>query len=322
MVWRFVVIFLIITLPGCARFQTPQSPVVIPERKPAPQTRIVKKIIPPHVVILVSEDIPAYSEVAKALAKLLGKRASIQMLSSSLMDNMKAIANLKNDDNVQIVSIGLNAAIAAKTLTENQVIFCQVFNFQDYGLLSPNHKGVSMMTSFSKTFSTWRSLSINAIDIGVISGPGFDDVMQTAKAAAISQGFRLHHETVNSDKEFQYAFKQISAKVQGFWMIPDNRVLSENILRDLMTYSVRNGKQVAVFSDELLKLGGLFSIQSNYRDIAQQVYDRLEQAQSQDTVPGPDIVYLEKQELRINAVMAKHLDVTIPKKYRKYANSN
>ena len=322
MVWRFVVIFAILSLQGCVRTQPPQSPVVIPERKPAPPARVAKKITPPHVVILVSEDIPAYSDVAKALVKLLGKRASVQMLSSSLMDNVKAISNLKNDDNLQVVSVGLNASIAAKTLTEYQVIFCQVFNFQDYALLSPNHKGVSMMTSFSKTFSTWRSLSINAIDIGVISGPGFEEVMQTAKSAAVSQGFRLHHETVNSDKEYQYAFKQMSAKVQGFWIIPDNRVLSENILRDLMTYSVRNGKQVAVFSDELLKLGGLFSIQSNYKDIAQQVYDRLEQAQFQETIPGPDIVYLEKQELRINSVMAKHLDVTIPKKFRKYANSN
>lgn len=322
MVGRFIVIFAILSLQGCVRTQPPHNPVVIPERKPALQTRIAKKITPPHVVILVSEDIPAYSDVAKALVKLLGKRASVQILSSNLMDNVKAISNLKNDDNLQLVSVGLNASIAAKTLTAYQVIFCQVFNFQDYALLSPNHKGVSMMTSFSKTFSTWRSLSINAIDIGVISGPGFEEVMQTAKAAAVSQGFRLHHETVNSDKEYQYAFKQMSAKVQGFWIIPDNRVLSENILRDLMTYSVRNGKQVAVFSDELLKLGGLFSIQSNYKDIAQQVYDRLEQAQFQETVPGPDIVYLEKQELRINSVMAKHLDVTIPKKFRKYANSN
>lgn len=318
MTWRVVVIFALLTLHGCAK---PQNTAAIPEHKPAPQTRVAKKPPPPHVVILVSEDIPAYSDVAKALDKLVGKRATIQYLSSSLAENMKAIANLKNDENVQIASVGLNAAIAAKTLTNNQVIFCQVYNFQDYALLSPNHKGVSMMTSFVKTFSTWRTLSINAIDIGVISGPGFDDVMQTAKSAALSQGFRLHHETVNSDKEYQYAFKKMSNKVQGYWLLPDNRVLSENILRDLMTYSVRNSKQVAVFSDELLKLGGLFSIQSNYNDIAQQVYDRLEQAQYQDTIPGPDIVYLEKLELRINSVMAKHLDVSIPLRYKKYANA-
>ena len=69
MAWRFVVIFVIFTLQGCVRTQPPQSPVVIPERKPATQTRIAKKITPPHIVILVSEDIPAYSEVAKALVK-------------------------------------------------------------------------------------------------------------------------------------------------------------------------------------------------------------------------------------------------------------
>jgi ABC-type uncharacterized transport system substrate-binding protein len=155
----------------------------------------------------------------------------------------------------------------------------------------------------------------------VISGPGFDEVMQTAKIAARFQGFRLHHETVNSDKEYQYAYKKMSTKVQGYWLLPDNRVLSENILRDIMTYSVRNSKQVAVFSEELLKLGGLFSVQSNYRDIAQQVLERLEQAQFKDAIPGPDIVYLEKLELRINSVMAKHLDIAVPKQYRKYADA-
>jgi ABC-type uncharacterized transport system substrate-binding protein len=319
MAWRFVVILVFLTLHGCAK--PPQRNVAIPEHKPAPPVRVAKKLTPPHVIILVSENIPAYSDVARELGRLLGKRASIQYLSSSLMENMKAINTLKNEDNVQIVSIGLNAAVAANTLTNHQVIFCQVYNFQDYALLSPNHKGVSMMTSFSKTFSTWRTLSINAIDIGVISGPGFEEVMQTAKSAALSQGFRLHHETVNSDKEYLYTFKKMSKQVQGYWLLPDNRVLSENILRDLMTFSVRNSKQVAVFSDELLKLGGLFSIQSNNKDIAQQVFDRLDQAQFQDTIPGPDIVYPEKLELLINSVMAKHLDVTIPKKFRKYANA-
>ncbi len=317
--WRVIAILASLPLHGCA--QPPQSDVTIPEPKEAAPVHVAKKILPPQVVILVSEDIPAYSGVANALSKLLGKRATVQYLSTSQLANIKTVSVLKDEEHTQIVSIGLNAAIAAKTLTNKQVVFCQVYNYQDYALLSPKHKGVSMMPSFGKTFSTWRMLSQNAIDIGVISGPGFDEVMQTAKIAARFQGFRLHHETVNSDKEYQYAYKKMSKTVQGYWLLPDNRVLSENILRDIMTYSVRNSKQVAVFSEELLKLGGLFSVQSNYRDIAQQVLDRLEQAQLKDTIPGQDIVYLEQLELRINSVMAKHLDIAIPKQYRKYADA-
>jgi ABC-type uncharacterized transport system substrate-binding protein len=317
--WRVIVILAFLSLYGCA--QPPQSAVTIPEQKQIVPAHPAKKLLPPQVVILVSEDTPAYSGVANALGKLLGKRATVQYLSASQLENIKTVAELRDAENTQIVSIGLNAAISAKTLTNKQVVFCQVYNYQDYALLSPRHKGVSMMPSFGKTFSTWRTLSLNAIDIGVISGPGFDEVMQTAKIAARFQGFRLHHETVNSDKEYQYAYKKMSTKVQGYWLLPDNRVLSENILRDIMTYSVRNSKQVAVFSEELLKLGGLFSVQSNYRDIAQQVLERLEQAQFKDAIPGPDIVYLEKLELRINSVMAKHLDIAVPKQYRKYADA-
>jgi len=308
-------------LQGCA--QQPQSAPRMPDTKHKVSAPITPtKAAPPmQVVILASDDTPAYSGVAKSLANQLGQRGSIHYLAGSQLENIKKIAKFNNDENTQIVSIGLNASIAAKTLKNRQVVFCQVYNYQDYALLSPKHKGVSMLPSLPKTFSTWRALSPSITDIGVISGPGFDDEMQTATAAAKLYGFTLHHETVNSDKEYQFAYKKISTKVQGYWLLPDNRVLSENVLRDIITFSVRNSKQLAVFSEELLKLGGLFSIRSDYQDIAQQVLDRLEQAQSRENIPGPDIVYLEKLNLRINSVMAHHLDLKIPEPYRKYANA-
>lgn len=314
--WRAFVALTILSLQGCA--QPPQSAPAIPEvenKVTAPTP--ARKTSPVQVAVLTSEDIPAYSEVAKALAKQLGRRGSIYYLTGSQLENLKTVAKLKNEDRTQIVSIGLSASIAAKSLSNKQVIFCQVFNYQDYALLTPLHKGVSMLPSLPKTFNAWRALSPATTDIGIITGPGFDDLLQTAKSAAKAYGFTLHHITVNSDKEYQYAYKNMSKKVQGYWLLPDNRVLSEHILRDIMTFSVRNSKQVAVFSDELLKLGGLFSIGSDYQDIAHQVFDRLEQSQATETIPGPDIVYLDKLNLRINPVMARNLGLKIPEHYRK-----
>jgi ABC-type uncharacterized transport system substrate-binding protein len=134
-------------------------------------------------------------------------------------------------------------------------------------------------------------------------------------------GITLHHESVKSDKEFQYAYKKLSTKVQAYWLLPDNRVLSENTLRNIMNFSVRNSKQVAVFNEELLKLGGLLSISSAHHDIAQQVYERLELAQNKDNIPGPDIIYPEKMILHINSVMANNLGLEIPAQYRKFAHA-
>lgn len=314
--WRFLIILAFLAFQGCA----------VQKDKPAQQDLPVTEAIAPpkpamQVVVLVSEDIPAYSDVAKVLARQLGKRSSVRYLGASQVENLKMVSAYHNDERKQIVSIGLNASVAAKSLTNRQMVFCQVFNYQDYALLSPRHKGVSMMPSPHKTFGTWRALAPNITDVGVISGPGFDDLIQAARAAAKNHGITLHHQVVNSDKEYLYAYKQMAGKVQGYWLLPDNRVLSSLVLRDVMTFSVRNSKQVTVFNDELLKLGGLLSASSDPQDIAQQVLERLEQAQYKETMPGSDIVYPDKLNLRINAVMAQRFSLAIPGALKKYANA-
>jgi hypothetical protein len=110
-------------------------------------------------------------------------------------------------------------------------------------------------------------------------------------------------------------------KVQGYWLIPDNRVLSGNILRDVMTFSIHNSKQVAVFNTELLSIGGLFSTTSDPQGVVQEVLHRLEQAKNTEIIPGPDITYPDKAILRINSVMAQLLNLQIPAQYKKYKNA-
>lgn len=315
------VIYLSFLLLGCTQ-PKPAEITTVPE--PVVAKKISKpeipKEIPKEVVILVSEDVPAYSQVAQAVAKNLGQRGSVHYLKKSQFDNLKMLAAYKDDKNKQFVSIGLNASVTAKSLEDSQVIFCQVFNYQDYDLLSERHKGVSMVP-ISRTFATWRALSPGITDIGVISGPGLDEMIHAAKTVAEKHGITLHYKTVNSDKEYQFAYKGMADEVQGFWLLPDNRVLSSSMLSEVMTYSVRNGKQVAVFNDELLNLGGLFSVTSDPQDVAQQVLDRLEQSDKKDIIPGDNIGYLDKAVVRINSVMAQRLNLNIPKQFNKYKNA-
>lgn len=314
MLWRLLTILLVLLLHGCA--QPVQKPPAVAEPAPEPPPKPAMQ-----VVVLVSEDIPAYTDVARTITKLAGKRSSVRQLGSNPLENLRTVAAYGNDEHKQFVSIGLSASVAAKSLANRQVVFCQVFNYQDYALLSARHKGVSMTPAPQRIFATWRTLAPSITDVGVISGPGLEELIQTARAAARHYGITLHHETVNSDKEFQYAYKQMSNKVQGYWLLPDNRVLSGLALRDVMTFSVRNSKQVAVFNDDLLSLGGLFSVSSNAQDIAQQVLERLEQGQDKDVLPGSDLVYPDKLNLRINAVMAQRLSLTLPGPLKKYADT-
>ncbi|MEJ2756818.1 MAG: hypothetical protein P8104_13605, partial [Gammaproteobacteria bacterium] len=71
----------------------------------------------------------------------------------------------------------------------------------------------------------------------------------------------------------------------------------------------------------LLSLGGLLSVSSDYDDIADKVIQRLIQAEGQNEIPGPELLPLDEAVLKINEVMARRLNLTIPTKYREYANA-
>lgn len=268
----------------------------------------------PHIVILVSQPIPPYTEVARRLKQRLGKRATVYNLQQEKDGSYHA-----GDEPLQLVTIGLDATRITEHL-HHQQIFCQVFNYNGSGLSGPHSKGVSMIPGFSKTFAAWKAISPGLSEVAVISGPGQLALLQPAIEAAEGQGIKLHHLEVSNDKEYLYVFKQEAANVQGYWLIPDNRVLSIETLRELMNFSVRNGKQVVVFNEDLLSLGGLFSVSSDYDDIVEKVLLRLKQAEGHDEIPGPELLPLDEAVLSINEVMAQRLNLSIPTQYREYAN--
>jgi ABC-type uncharacterized transport system substrate-binding protein len=182
---------------------------------------------------------------------------------------------IQSSDIPLVVSIGLPAARVARGLSGKRVVFCQVFNYEDTDLVTSWMIGVAATPPVNEQFRVWKQLSPRLKRVGVITGKSLRGLMEEAQAAARENGLELVHVEVRSDKETLYAYKQLVPKIQGLWLVPDNRVLSREVIRDVMAHSVREGKQVAVFSHQLLALGGLVSAESGYADIAEQVLERL-----------------------------------------------
>lgn len=301
------VLFAGVLATGCTL--TDDHPQVTP--KPVAKAAVVSK---PRIVILVSQPIAPYTEVARRLKQRLGERATVYNLQEVQNGDYHA-----GDVPLQLVTIGLDATRITEHLHHQQV-FCQVFNYTGSGLTGPHSKGVSMIPASGKIFEAWKALSPELRDVAVISGPGQEALLEPAEKAAGQQGIALHSLTVRSDKEYLYIYKQMAKQVQGYWLIPDNRVLSVETLRDIMNFSVRNGKQVVVFNDELLDLGGLLSASSSYDDITDKVLLRLEQAEGHDEIPGPELLPLDEALLTINEVMARRLNISIPPQYKEYTD--
>lgn len=305
------------------------QPVVapLPESKPAPlevpATTVVsppKVAVSAPVLILVSSNIPAYTDIATRLQSHLGARAKTIQLNGRTAEAQTLNTTLAGPVPGQIVAIGLEAALSARPLQQagHPVVFCQVFNYLEHDLASARMKGVSLLPSHAETFTAWKALAPALERVGVFTGPGLEEMLIPAVREAARHGITLVHNTVNSDKDFLYSYKRMANELDGLWLLPDNRILSRSAIQDVMSYSVRNSKQVAVFNEQLLKIGGLFSVTSQVDDIAMRVLQRLATTSSDGMVDGPVLLELQQVDLHINPVIAQRLNLTIPPKLQRH----
>lgn len=274
------------------------------------------------IAVLSSDRSPAFTGVEREIKKRYPRRAETYNLNGQDVLPADARKTLESPELPVVVAIGLHAARAAQGLTGKKVIFCQVFNYEQDRLVTPSMKGVAATPPARELFRVWKALSPGLRKVGVITGAGLDSLIDEARVAAAEYRIALVHVEARSDRESLYAFKQLAPKVQGLWLVPDNRILSVEVIRDMMAYGMRQGKQLAVFNHELLGLGGLVSTESGYPDIAEQVLERVRQAQQHAGVPGEPVIPLSKANIRINKVMAGRLNLSIPPALRGMAHES
>jgi ABC-type uncharacterized transport system substrate-binding protein len=289
-----------------------------PVKEPAPLPQILPPvtILPPvatlpSVAILLSDDVPAYRLIADELEKRLPDSPEIFSLQGDSAASAQAIGKLNDSGRGHIVAIGPLAAQAASRLTDRQVTFCQVFNYQDQGLTAAHMRGVSILPPAELQFRAWKSLDAGLQRVGVITGPGHEALIARARRAAQSHGIELTHRTVHSDKEMLYNFKRLTPEIQGLWLLPDDRILSRRVLRDTMEYSSKHRKQVLVFHPQLLQLGGLMSVSAIPADVAEQVIAALHASSARTPSSTSDLLPLTGIHVEVNDRVAQQLKISV-----------
>lgn len=267
-----------------------------------------------HLVILESDASPAFTRVTRAIAKKLKGDLLLLSLKGNAAADADVLQQLERHSDRIIVAVGLDAALAARKLGQGKVVFCQVFNYEDFDLLTPSMKGVSATPPIKQQFEVWKKLDPNLTRVGVITGPRLQHLVAEARKAVSANGIELKHAQVRSDLETLYALRRLGANIQALWLLPDNRVLSRNSIRDILSYSRKQAKQVAVFNQQLLSAGGMMSFDSVHSDIADQVIVRSKQALQSDApeIPGPPMLPLTQLDIKINPLAVKQLGLRFP----------
>ena len=263
------------------------------------------------LAILLSDESPAFRRVAQEITSQTGHPIESFRLTDSATSQAEILQRLQRSTRSTIIAIGLPAARAARRLTNKQVVFCQVSSHEEGSLASAFVKGVSAIPPVREQFRAWRALNPKLSKVGVITGAQQGALLTEARQAAHANGLELITVEVKSDRETLYAFKRLSPRVQGLWLVPDNRVLSNAVLRDLMAHAVKEGKQVLAFSHELLGLGALLSVESSPADIARQVLARTRDGSANNVAVLP----LTRVDTRVNAMMLRRFGLTMPSSF-------
>lgn len=300
----------------------PQPQIVTPKFQPAEQIKLPPPTEAPpvkqtQVAIIQSSTSESFSQVAAELKSKLTERVQVFVLTGSAHQDTKILEMIQASDDEQVVAIGLRAARAARQLKDKQVIFCQVFNLND-GLMSATMKGVSSLPATEQLFRDWKAIDPELQQVAVFTGSSMRDYILQAKKSAARQGIALRHQVVKNDKAFLYAAKHLPALVKGHWLLPDNRVLSRKVLKEVLLFNSKEGRETVVFSPPLLSFGGLFYVQVPATEIARLVEQRLTEAAGEVEVPGKTVIYNQSNEIGINLNMAKQLGLSIPASYEQF----
>ncbi len=265
----------------------PPTPVAPPEiseviEKPN-DTDVVTAPAWTKAAVILSNDILAYTAIAEHLEHELGPdRITVLSLGGQRSNGPQVTATVRDLGADRVVAVGSLAATVGADIDEIPMTFCQVFDVHDRGLLSGDNTGVNFLPPFDLQVETWKKLSPDLESVGVIVGPNQDELLAEIEDACDRNGVRLVSHVVNSDKEALYMFKRLVPQIQGFWLLPDHRVLSPMVIREIMLYGARHKRQLVVFNPKLLSLGGLISFSSDYADIADKVVAQLDRPTATD----------------------------------------
>jgi hypothetical protein len=270
--------------------EEPAPPPVIAEPEPVPEP-IPAEPEPGRVAIVLSNRSPAYEDVAVELGNLLDRYLLYNLADKSLSPRA-VFSGIADSDAKVVIAIGLQAAEQALALSTLPVVFCQVFNIDISGSRVPV-KGVASIPPLSPQVRAWKQLNPNLAAIGAIIGEGHDDLVAEARTAAAENGVAFHLRIATSDRETLYMFNRMAPEIDGFWLFPDNRVLSVSILKEMLNYASRHDVQIAVFNAALLELGAALSVSSVNTDIAVtalEVADRLINGEL-DAIPSRTLLH-------------------------------
>ena len=319
---RALLVLVAIVVAGCAGSrpqpvpEPPGSPpdvVATPPPEPAvpvPAAPVAPSPRRQEVVVLFEAGTSNYAAVAAEIAGLLP--ADRYRVSQLAIGDEAASIEAFRTKSVAVVAVGLKAVETARAqLPGKPIVFCQVFAYEEVLAGGGRIWGVHSVPPLALQLKNWKAVDPTLQTVALILSEAPAQLAAEAVRAAATIAADVRFETSSSDRETLYLFKRLASEVDGLWLFPDNRVLSPDVLRELLSYASSHGVGVLTLNEALLQWGALLSASSTPADVAQTVRSVLGRVVAGRTQNLPAMTPLSVVELRINQGIATTLGLPI-----------
>ena len=312
------IIFAAVVISGCSTVppvvvpvEAPTDIVIVPPPVPPVPTEQAKPPIRPpipprlpSVAIVLTSGQPAYADVARELTLRL-KDYDVYDLSTGSQPPVSVLRAINDSDRGAVVAIGLRAARSSVAMSRKPVLFSQVFNYQDHDLLTENSRGVSSLAPMEAQLVAWQEIDPTIARIGIIIGEGHEDLIAEVRQAAERHDVTLNIRIAHSDQETLYFFKRMIRDIDGYWLFPDNRILSTRILKQMFDEAKSRHIPVIVPNESMLKMGAAISISTVASDIADTIVKVIRRIQAGDLQKVPPLTALSEIRVQTNEAFFK-----------------
>jgi ABC-type uncharacterized transport system substrate-binding protein len=304
-----------VTFSGCTTWaplddSAPLEPIVVtqtplpdfgpyPEPAPAAGTKALDTKSSAAIAIVLTSSQPAYVDVAAELAGYF-ENHSIYDLSDESLPPVAILRSINDSESTAVVALGLRAAQSSVAMSDSPVVFSQVFNHQEYDLLTENSRGIAALAPLDAQLAAWKQVDPGIRRVGIIIGDGHESLLQAAQDAADKYAVELDIRIAQSDQETLYLFRRMLSDIDGFWLFPDNRIFSARVLTEMLHDANRHSVAVVVPNDAMLQLGAAISITTVAADIAATIANVLRRIQAGELQQIPPISELSEVRVTTN----------------------
>lgn len=282
------------------------------EPAPEPGTGPVSPPAPTlSVAVLLTRRIPDYENVANALRAEIDS-IDVYDLGDKSLTPAETIDRIRGSDVDVVVAVGHQAAQFAAALKDTPIVYSQVFNTESLELDPERVKGVSMLPPLDRQLAAWKELNPSLSSVGAIIGPGHEALLDEATRAGELHGVRFESRLARSDRETLYLFTRLVPQIDGYWLFPDNRILSPAVLRQMLNYAARHRVQIAVFNDSLLPLGATLSATTDHEDIARTILDVADRLHADEGADLPAVTPLNEIVISSGNALVQSIDAIPP----------